>query len=196
MKYKDYLMHYGRLGMKWGVMNGPPYPIGTGEPTERQKKRIAKQYTKDLRRMSRDLRKKEVNLKYDVATGLRKEQRWLEDQQRKGNATKVNGLTYIVKNEQEEEYKRTLGKEINEQIEKSDRELKEVQNKMAEYMKAIDKKQFTLEQITTTKSFLEGKTFVETRLNDDAFAGSDRLILLFNSFSNEYKVKANKQIKE
>lgn len=26
--YNDYLMHYGRLGMKWGVMNGPPYPIG------------------------------------------------------------------------------------------------------------------------------------------------------------------------
>lgn len=26
----DTLMHYGRKGMRWGVMNGPPYPIGAG----------------------------------------------------------------------------------------------------------------------------------------------------------------------
>lgn len=26
----DSLMHYGRKGMRWGVMNGPPYPIGAG----------------------------------------------------------------------------------------------------------------------------------------------------------------------
>lgn len=25
---KDDLMHYGRKGMRWGVMNGPPYPLG------------------------------------------------------------------------------------------------------------------------------------------------------------------------
>lgn len=23
-----YLMHYGRLGQRWGVQNGPPYPLG------------------------------------------------------------------------------------------------------------------------------------------------------------------------
>lgn len=25
--YTDYLQHHGILGMKWGVMNGPPYPL-------------------------------------------------------------------------------------------------------------------------------------------------------------------------
>lgn len=26
----DSLMHYGRKGMKWGVVNGPPYPLKPG----------------------------------------------------------------------------------------------------------------------------------------------------------------------
>lgn len=38
--YNDYLMHYGRLGMKWGVRNGPPYPLDA--KTRRTLKREAK----------------------------------------------------------------------------------------------------------------------------------------------------------
>ena len=27
--YNDFLQHHGILGQKWGVKNGPPYPIGS-----------------------------------------------------------------------------------------------------------------------------------------------------------------------
>ena len=35
---QDHLMHYGRLGMKWGVMNGPPYPLGASDHSASEKK--------------------------------------------------------------------------------------------------------------------------------------------------------------
>lgn len=39
--YNDWLMHFGRKGQKWGVMNGPPYPISDFK-RERLKKKYAK----------------------------------------------------------------------------------------------------------------------------------------------------------
>ena len=30
MRYEDYLVHHGRMGQKWGVRNGPPYPLRLG----------------------------------------------------------------------------------------------------------------------------------------------------------------------
>lgn len=32
----DYLEHYGRKGMKWGVRRGPPYPIGSGSKNKNE----------------------------------------------------------------------------------------------------------------------------------------------------------------
>lgn len=34
------LYHHGILGQKWGIRNGPPYPLGGGDYTESQKKAI------------------------------------------------------------------------------------------------------------------------------------------------------------
>ena len=34
----DELMHHGILGMKWGVQNGPPYPLGSGDHSASEKK--------------------------------------------------------------------------------------------------------------------------------------------------------------
>lgn len=44
MDGKDYLMHHGILGMKWGVQNGPPYPLDQKNYSEVEK-RFA-EYTK------------------------------------------------------------------------------------------------------------------------------------------------------
>lgn len=34
----NYLMHHGILGMKWGVQNGPPYPLGADKHSASEKK--------------------------------------------------------------------------------------------------------------------------------------------------------------
>lgn len=67
---KDYLMHYGRLGMKWGVMNGPPYPIGTERVRKlrerrkklKEKEKIAKLKTENamIKKSIRDERRKQI----------------------------------------------------------------------------------------------------------------------------------------
>ena len=31
VKKNDYLAHHGILGQKYGVRNGPPYPLGSGD---------------------------------------------------------------------------------------------------------------------------------------------------------------------
>ena len=40
------LYHHGILGQKWGVRNGPPYPLGGGDYTPREKRAIYKQRKK------------------------------------------------------------------------------------------------------------------------------------------------------
>lgn len=37
---QEYLIHHGILGQKWGVKNGPPYPLGGGDYTPSEKKAI------------------------------------------------------------------------------------------------------------------------------------------------------------
>lgn len=41
------LKHYGRLGMKWGVMNGPPYPLNSSTMSASEKKASSKKKDKD-----------------------------------------------------------------------------------------------------------------------------------------------------
>ena len=36
--YRSYLEHHGILGMKWGVQNGPPYPLGASDHSASEKK--------------------------------------------------------------------------------------------------------------------------------------------------------------
>lgn len=36
--YRTYLEHHGILGMKWGVKNGPPYPLGASDHSASEKK--------------------------------------------------------------------------------------------------------------------------------------------------------------
>lgn len=37
---KQYLAHHGILGQKWGVRNGPPYPLGGGDYTAREYQKV------------------------------------------------------------------------------------------------------------------------------------------------------------
>lgn len=54
--YNDWLMHFGRKGQKWGVMNGPPYPLSSSQMSAKERKenkKKARQYTKDLNKNAR-----------------------------------------------------------------------------------------------------------------------------------------------
>lgn len=39
---QEYMAHHGILGQKWGVKNGPPYPLGGGDYTQSERKAILK----------------------------------------------------------------------------------------------------------------------------------------------------------
>lgn len=40
---EDYLAHHGILGQKWGVKNGPPYPLSGGDYTRLEKEKIGRE---------------------------------------------------------------------------------------------------------------------------------------------------------
>lgn len=49
-KYNNYLYHYGILGMRWGVQNGPPYPIDkTVKYSMKKKAKKEKNYSDDYK---------------------------------------------------------------------------------------------------------------------------------------------------
>ena len=35
---ENIIVHHGILGQKWGVRNGPPYPLGLGQKSSSEKK--------------------------------------------------------------------------------------------------------------------------------------------------------------
>ncbi|MBP5595474.1 MAG: hypothetical protein J6Y02_08830 [Pseudobutyrivibrio sp.] len=43
--YRNYLAHYGIKGQKWGVKNGPPYPLTVSKMSQRQLNELAKDYS-------------------------------------------------------------------------------------------------------------------------------------------------------
>lgn len=47
IRSEEYLAHHGRKGQRWGVRNGPPYPLDRQEQSYRKAKSIADSLSKD-----------------------------------------------------------------------------------------------------------------------------------------------------
>jgi hypothetical protein len=52
----DYLMHHGIKGQKWGVENGPPYPLSPSKDYSAAEKRLNKVYEKAKSHAEKDLK--------------------------------------------------------------------------------------------------------------------------------------------
>lgn len=53
----DYLMHHGIRGQKWGVKNGPPYPLDSSQKSASEKKYRVSRITSDLSEASKKFNK-------------------------------------------------------------------------------------------------------------------------------------------
>lgn len=75
MYYEHYtiggeLYHHGILGQKWGDRNGPPYPLGSGDHSAKEKKDGWRKSLKDSGRYSHvERKKKKKELVVDAMTG-------------------------------------------------------------------------------------------------------------------------------
>lgn len=58
---QDYFEHFGILGQKWGVKNGPPYPLGPDVSTGKKLKKEAKKIAKTEKKEAVKTIKKETN---------------------------------------------------------------------------------------------------------------------------------------
>ncbi len=61
---KNELYHYGILGQKWGVQNGPPYPLSKSSMSSSEKKHYnvsAKEVKKNMDQMTDDELRKAIN---------------------------------------------------------------------------------------------------------------------------------------
>lgn len=94
IRTKEYLSHHGILGQKWGVRNGPPYPIGSSSKSTDLK--IDLQF---FAKTAKDYPTIRVDMK-EYAKVMNAAMKWIEGTKEKEESfhLDVDGLSYIIDN--------------------------------------------------------------------------------------------------
>lgn len=126
-QYNDELYHHGILGQKWGVTNGPPYPLKEGDHSAAEQK-MARRSTRQERiaaRRARKQQKHEIKMQKKAAKAEHKRQEIL----RKGDAKAVSKLKGNISND---EYREVFQRLQNERYldELTSSQMKEVSAKI------------------------------------------------------------------
>lgn len=62
--YGGSLQHHGIDGQKWGVKNGPPYPLDSSKPSRKERRRDKRKENRELKKKDKELKKKIQDRKY------------------------------------------------------------------------------------------------------------------------------------
>lgn len=146
MTNENELYHHGILGMKWGERNGPPYPLGSGAHSAREKRLGTKGWTAEAKAEA----KKKSSGKEDVVS-KKKTRKTAEDisQEVKSKSKGQNGEAPSSSNSDSfSDYEKKYQKEL-----KNAEAAKKYQEKATEYGK---------KHADLVKNGLQSKTFKET----------------------------------
>lgn len=197
------LYHHGIKGQKWGVRNGPPYPLGSGKGSSRSAKEKIESRDEKLRRINEFLNKKEKFYFYDYynTDSFKKNKKEIESIHTKEEKIKINKLeseiSKLEKDLDKLDYKIELLDEKfgypddNKEIENLRKEYNELEktitNKMNELINAQGKKYLDL----LTKNGNEHREYIFLKMENDLEVKNARKELdeAINAFKDSKNVK-------
>ena len=140
-----YISHHGIEGQKWGVQNGPPYPLNP-EDHSKAEKRAATKYLNKLDKTTA-WEKRYYSEKEGTAYSLDKKIKKLS---KKEQTDKVKNKINTLK-----EKSKTAHNEANIHL----KNIQSQNKKAQQYVRELEKKGYTVKQVATQRSVVKGSEF-------------------------------------
>ena len=112
------LCHYGVLGMKWGKRKST-YSVSSENLTAKDKKKISKQYKKNMKKADRSLLRNYQRMYVDAYNSTAKEYNTGKNDKFNTNMQKKYGTDYTKRKEYVEAYNKKFEDDVNKALVKS-----------------------------------------------------------------------------